>query len=179
MNADTLEQTGIIEVMSAIHSLFGQIDPATPGFWDATLTLGGRDITVDLTIDSPGLTEQDLHDLPQKPEDLVALDRAARIAILSDADSGDDDSASTLYLSHHESELPVADLQRLFGTDKPSAADPEAMFSRLILVRVGLYPEDEDRRVLLDYSIDPNVTQYLLTVSFDSNRDPIAVDLES
>jgi hypothetical protein len=34
--------------------------------------------------------------------------------------------------------FPAADLQRLFGTDKPSLGDSEAMLSRLVLVRVGL-----------------------------------------
>jgi hypothetical protein len=33
--------------------------------------------------------------------------------------------------------------------------------------------------MLLDYSIDPNATNYLLCVSFDSIRRPTAVDLES
>ena len=164
---------------TVLHPILGELDPSAPGFWDTTLTFAGRTITFDLTIDGSGLTGPDLNDLPRQLEDLVPFYRAARFAILRDAQARDDDAASTLYLTHHGSELPTADLQRLFGTDKPGSADPEAMLSRLVLVRVGLYPEHEDRRVLLDYSIDPDVTHYLLCVSFDAARQPTAVALES
>jgi Protein of unknown function (DUF2004) len=167
-------------VMAAIsHPILGKLDPARPGSWNATLMFSGREITIDLSIDRPGLTEQDLQGLPQQPADLVALDRAARDAILSDADPDDDDAAFSLYISHHESELPVAELQRLFGTEEPSVADPEAMLARLMLVRVGLHPEHEDRFIVFDYSIDPDVTNYVLSVSFDGGGEPIAVDVES
>jgi hypothetical protein len=164
---------------NVLHPILGALDPSAPGFWDATVTFGGRAVSFDLTIDSSDLTAADISDLPQTPEDLVALDRAARLAILHDVQSGDEDSAARLYVSHHHRQLSSADLQRLFGTDRPDLADAEAMLSHLVLVRVGLYPENEERPFLLDYSIDPDVTNYLLCVSFDSSRQPTAVDLES
>ncbi len=86
---------------------------------------------------------------------------------------------SALYITHHHGVLPGPDFTRLFGTDAPDVAQPDALLSRLVLVRVGLYPENEDQPFLLDYSIDPDATQYLLSVSFDSNRQPLAVDMES
>lgn len=142
------------------------------------MAVAGREVEFDLTIDEPGVTVQDLQDLPQRPEDLVAFDRAARAAILEDARSDDEDSSATQYLSHHEDVLPEVTLQRLFGTTTPSAADAETMLSRLVLVRVGLYPES-DAPVLLDYSIDPKETDYLLTVYFDSGGQPAYVSMES
>jgi hypothetical protein len=143
------------------------------------LTHDGHTVTLDLTIEGTGLTAADLSDLPQDSRDLLPLDRAARVAMVRDSNSGDEDAAATLYLSHHQSEFDTEELLRLFGTSTPSMADPAEMLSRLILVRVGLYPEDDDRRVLLDYSIDPNVTDYLLCVSFNAEGEPVAVDLES
>lgn len=161
------------------HPILGSIDPSVPGFWDATVTFDGRDVEFDLTVDGSGLTPADIGSLPRRVEDLAPLDHAARLAILEDARSGDDDSAATLYLTHHHDALPGADFARLFGTDTPDLAEPDALLSRLVLIRVGLYPENEDRPFLLDYSIDPDATNYLLSVSFDSNRQPFAVDLES
>ena len=161
------------------HPILGAIDPTAPGFWDVDVTFGGRTVTVDLTIEESELPPSVLRELPQSLRDLEALDRAARAAILSDAQSGDDDAASALYLTHHYEVLSSEDYQRLFGVSAPDLANPQPTLSRLALVRVGLYPEQERRRILLDYSIDPDATNYILCVSFDSNGEPIAVDLES
>jgi hypothetical protein len=162
-----------------IHPILGTIDPSSPGFWDATITVAGRGVFFDLTIDGEELKAADLADLPQQPEDLEPLDRAARRAILDDAESGDEDGAATLYVTHHQTVLPAGDFRRLFGTDRPDLANLEPLLSRLALVRVGLYPEDEDQRILLDYSIDPDVTTYVLSVSFNLKRQPTGVSLES
>jgi hypothetical protein len=162
-----------------VHPILGAIDPSVPGFWDTAITFDGRTVTFDLTVDGSDLASAELNNLPRKVEELEPLDRAARIAILQDARSGDDDSAAKLYITHHHDVLPRPDFARLFGTDTPDLAQPDALLSRLVLVRVGLYPENEDQPFLLDYSIDPDVTNYLLSVSFDSNRQPLAVDLES
>ena len=84
-----------------------------------------------------------------------------------------------LYLTHHHEELPPEDYRRLFGVSAPDLANPQPLLSRMALVRVGLYPENDDRRILLDYSIDPDTTNYLLCVAFNSVGKPVAVDLES
>jgi hypothetical protein len=164
---------------TVLHPILGAVEPSAPGFWDATVTFGGHAVRFDLTIDGSDLAAADLNDLPQKAEDLMSLDRKARAAILHDAQSGDEDAAAQLYITHHQSVLSASDFQRLFGTSRPDPADFAAILSRVVLVRVGLYPEDADRRVLLDYSIDPDATNYLLCVSFDSGGEPTAVDLES
>jgi hypothetical protein len=162
------------------HPILGKLDPAAPGSWDATVAYGGRDVSVDLTIDGDGVTAAHLEALPQEVAELNDLDQAARLAILQDADSGDEDGAALLYITHHHRELSAPDFKRLFGTDRPDLASCKSLLSRLILVRVGLYPESEEAQILLDYSIiDPNATNYLLCVSFDSSRRPTAVDLES
>ena len=166
-------------MVKIVHPILGAIDPSVPGFWNTTVTFGGRAVAVDLTVDGAGLTSAELNKLPRMVEELRPLGRAARLAILQDARSGDDDSAAKLYITHHHDELPGPDFARLFGTDIPDLAQPDALLSRLVLVRMGLYPENEDRPFLLDYSIDPDATNYLLSVSFDSNRQPLAVDFES
>jgi hypothetical protein len=164
---------------NVIHPILGEIDPTGPGFWDATITFSGRGIFFDLTIDGEELTAADLGDLPQQPEDLEPLDRAARRAILEDAQSEDEDAAAILYVTHHQKVLPAGDFERLFGTARPDPGNLEPLLSRLVLVRVGLYPEDEDQRILLDYSIAPDVMDYLLSVSFNLKRQPTGVGLES
>jgi hypothetical protein len=70
-----------------VHPILGAFDPSASGFWDATVSFGGRDVIFDLTIDGSDVTAADVDHLPHKSEDLEPLDRAARLAILSDAQS--------------------------------------------------------------------------------------------
>src|ERR1051325_5683314 len=114
---------------NVIHPILGTIDPSDPGFWDATITFAGRGVFFDLTIDGEELTAADLGDLPQQPEELELLDRAARRAILEDAASGDEDAAAFLYVTHHQKVLPAGDFRRLFGTDRPDLANLEPLLS--------------------------------------------------
>lgn len=161
------------------HPILGTINPSIPGSWEATVSFAGRAVGFDLSVEGHGLAADQLDHLPRTVEELALLDRAARLAILRDARSGDDDSAAMLYITHHRDVLPRPDFVRLFGTDTPDLEDPEPLLSRMILVRVGLYPENQDEPFLLDYSIDPDATNYVLSVSFDASRQPITVDLES
>ena len=83
-------------VATVLHQILGALETSAPGFWDAAINFGDRAISFELTIGGPALTAADLDDLPQKPEDLVPLDRTARAAILRDAQSEDEDSAAKL-----------------------------------------------------------------------------------
>jgi hypothetical protein len=164
---------------NVLHPILGVIDLSTPGSWDAKVNFGSRAVTFDLNFDGSDVTVAQINDLPRELEDLEPLDRAARLAIVQDAQSGDDESAATLYITHHHSEFSPAEFTRLFGTDRPNLTDCAPLLSRLALVRVGLYPESEHRPILLDYSIGRDATNYLLCVSFDWSREPTAVDMES
>jgi Protein of unknown function (DUF2004) len=161
------------------HPLLGPIDPSKPGQWGAEVSFAGRTVTIDLTIEEPDLPPSSLEGLPQSLADVEALDRAARAALLSDAKSQDPDAAAVIYLTHHHTELSSETYLRLFGVQMPNLAAPAPLLERMKLVRIGLYPEDEDRRILLDYSIDPDMTHYLLCVAFDVAGQVSAVDLES
>lgn len=161
------------------HPILGTINPAIPGSYEATIPFAGRSVAFDLTVEGHGLAADELDRLPGTTEELALLDRAARLAILRDARSGDDDSAAMLYITHHHDVLPRPDFVRLFGRDTLNLEEPEPLLSRMVLVRVGLYPENQDEPFLLDYSIDPDATNYVLSVSFDSRRRPLTVELES
>jgi hypothetical protein len=160
------------------HPLLGAIDPSGPGFWDATLSFAERDVMLDLTVEGSELTAAELEDVLKKAADLRGLDKRARKAIASDAE-GDEEAAAALYVSLHRDELSDEQLQQLFGTTDRKAVTPDALLSKLHVVRVGLYPENEDGQILLDYSLGEDVTNYLLCVSFDAEGDVAAVDLES
>ena len=164
---------------NVVSPIFGTLDPSAPGFWLASVAFEGHAVEFDLTIEGFGMTAANLNRLPQTLDELTLLDRAARLTIVDDAKRGDEDSATAVYVKHYYGELSADEYQRLFGTNSSDLCDAETIFSRMRLIRVGLYPEHEKHQILLDYSIDPNATRYLLCVSFDPNRQPSSVDLES
>jgi hypothetical protein len=157
---------------------FGAFDPSVSGFWDATLTYGDRQVEIDLTIDGNDLNADTLQSVLRRSEDLAKLDPIARDAIHRNAESGEESSA-IIYYEHHLEELEATALRSLFGTEDREAIDSSTFFSKLALVRVGLYPENEDAQILLDYSLGTDITNYVLCVSFDTNGEISAVDLES
>lgn len=164
--------------MTTIHPILGSIDGAAPGFWTGVVSFATRAVVLELTIDGVGVSEAKLSELLRVAEDVAGLDRLARQAIERDVQAGED-SAATLYLSHHWEELPEADLQRLFGTTDRGRASVKSLLAQLVLSRIGLYPESEERRYTLDYSLGFDVTQSLLCVALDSEGQPSAVDFES
>lgn len=164
--------------MSAVNDpLFGALDPKAPGSWNATRSHDGRDVAFDLTIAGKELALDALERALQRVSDLAPLDRAARAAIQRDED--DEDAAANVYYDHHLEELEDADLVAVFGASDRDAIDRDAFLSKLVLVRVGLYPERPDSALLLDYSIGPDVTNYVLCVAFDAEGAVTGVDVES
>ena len=49
----------------------------------------------------------------------------------------------------------------------------------LRLVRVGLFPDSEDRFAIFDYSIGRNLTQYLVVINTDENGNLDYMTMES
>lgn len=161
------------------HPIWGSVDLAAPGLWQGELSYAGSSVSVELTLDAAGLSASSVESLPTSPTDLEPLDKAARALILSDAKSRDEDCASIIYLLHHAEVLSPEHYRRLFGVSTPDLDHPEPLLARLRLVRVALYPEHKERKIVLDYSIDPDFTHYLLCISFDANGVAVALELES
>jgi len=160
------------------HPLFGTMNLAAAGSWDATIPFAGHEIDVDVTLDEPNLTPAELTARLALLDKLSLRDRVARVALSEEAKAGDE-TASGLYFTHHREELPPEAWRQVFGTASPQTIDVDTFLAQLELVRVGLYPGDEDRCLLLDYMLRGEVTNYLLSVSFDADGQLSGIDMES
>lgn len=183
--------------------VLGTIDPGKPGFWEGTLRFQERDISVDLTIEEPSSsTERLVRDLLARLRDVATLERLGRDAIRRDAAGGidrdsngaaddddddddaddddvdDDDPATIVYVDHHLDELSDEELRSLFGTDDRDGIGQDAVLSRLHLVRIGLYAED-DGEILLDYSLGADITDHVLCVTLNAQGEVRSVEIES
>ena len=162
----------------AQHSLFGTIDPSTPGYFEATSSFEGHDITLDLTIEGTELPLEELEAVLARVDDLASLDKHARGAIRRESKAGEDTGAGQ-YVRHHIDELPPEALRTLFGTEDRSRIKPQDLLAKLFIVRVGIDADTPDAQVLIDYSLGREITSYVLCVSFDDAGKPCAVDFES
>jgi Protein of unknown function (DUF2004) len=142
------------------------------------MSYAGRSLSVGLTLEQSDTPPDLLRDVLKRADNLVDFDAAARLAITEDVTESDD-SAARLYVDHHLAECSKPDLERAFVSPVPDDISHELFLSHLVLVRVGIYPEQDEAQILLDYSIGYDLTNYILCVSFNSNGQVEAVDMES
>lgn len=160
------------------HPLFGTVNPGVAGTWCATLELAGHEVDVDMTLDEPSSDPAEIQARLSLLDKLSLRDRVARAAMEEEAKDGKE-TASGLYMAHHREELTLEEWRQVFGATDPTNIAADAFLAQLELVRVGLYPGDEDRCLLLDYMLRGEITNYLLSVSFDSDGQVAGIDMES
>lgn len=162
------------------HPVFGRVtvDPGEGLYWQKTLRLADRDISVDMTIEDPAEATMELLDsAAQLVSRLAHFDALARAGLRQSHDE-DSDSAVAAYVTHHLEELDAATLLRLF--DKPKGAiAAEDVLSRLLLKRVGSYPARGGGSATFDYTIGAGESQYVLAVQLDESGAVVGIAMES
>ena len=164
--------------MTLQHSLFGSIDISKRRTLQATSSLDGTSIALDLNLDGHQSLES-VTQLLSWVDKLPELDRRARAALSKDVSSGDEDASTLLYVEHHRDELPDAAIEQLFGSTDRALVDGDSVLPKLQLLRAGLYPEAKGAALVLDYSLSASLTNYVLCVTFDEEGHVSDVTVES
>jgi hypothetical protein len=160
------------------HEALGRLEFDDQGVADTHVALGDRHIDVDVnfegeidagTLDQPARAVANIADLDQRSKDALREDLA----------EGDEDGAVPLYKAHHLDEIEPNVLKKLFSVAMVEDIDDDTFLGALKLIRVGIYPDSEDATIVCDYSIDPDATNYLVSVVFDSDGELVDVTLES
>jgi hypothetical protein len=162
------------------HPVFGRVtaDPVEGLYWQKTLRLADRDVTVDLTIEDPAEVTMELLDsAAQLVSRLAHFDALAR-AGLRDNHEEDSGSEVALYVAHHLEELSAETLLRIFEKPKESIR-AEDVLTRLRLKRVGSYPAKSGGSATFDYTIGVDESQYVLAVQLDESGGVVGIAMES
>ena len=161
-------------------SPIGRVEfPSNPdGHWEFSLSRADHAVEVDFNLDDGEMTKQGFERVKQFVERVDAFESVARKAIEADFAS-DPDGSSALYLSHHAEELNADERLKYFGSKDTGALGVQQLLGSLHLRRIGLYPESEDYVAVFDYSLDPDVTQYILAVEFDSSGNVVGISMDS
>ncbi|HEX6361196.1 DUF2004 domain-containing protein [Actinophytocola sp.] len=158
------------------HPVLGavEVDDTVGLSWRASVDLAGRE--VDLSYD-PGdepLDESQVETLAAVAARLTDLDRSARQTMLADYVEDLEIEGAGSYLLHHVEELGEDQVATALGIATPINA--ERFVGALRLVRVGV---DPDEPMVLDYTIDENLTNYVIAVSIDTEGNVVSINTES
>lgn len=159
-----------------VDPVFGPLQDDAGGYWRKSIKHGDTSIEVDLNIDGD-IDVAAVSRLTSRLSDLPALEAQARSAMRADVKS--EDSAVMVYRSHHAAELSAGALAACFGGSDAWRTDVPTFVAALRLERVGLYPDDEEHSIIMDFTLGGSVTDYLIAVSFDREGQVVAVDMES
>ena len=152
--------------------------PSAYGGWEAEIEFQG--LMVALAVDEAELTGGAQEQIGRVVSDLEALDRVARTALL-DANTDDEEGYDpvSLFITHHLDELDKNAVATLFGSTTPST---QVFLAKLVLAAVSFHPEQDDEDeafATFDYTLPGELTDYMLSVRFDGDSNPIDIDMES
>jgi hypothetical protein len=158
-------------------SIFGEIDPENlEEYYDAELTLNGREIEADITFDEKSIGIDKLQKINDWITNIQKLDELGLKTIREDFESGD---TVKEYIEHHLDNLDSDDLKDLLKKSKAGKTKAEKLLHVLQLKRVGFYPQTEGRFINLDYTLDTDSTDYLIVLDFTEDGKLHYITMES
>jgi type II secretory pathway pseudopilin PulG len=113
--------------------------------------------------------------MPAAKDEIERRRNVALNAIRQAFDTAADQHGATLFVSHHLEELGQDYWQKHCGTARP---DSKQVLDILTL-RSHWGDDDDDGIDTFDFSLPDNVTNYVISVSFDDNGDVTGITMES
>lgn len=165
--------------MAIEHDFFGLIDETASGglAWSDTVELADQAVELELlATDESAVGEHALDAAAALIQSLEGFDARARDALVAELSSRQ--SATTSYIDDHVDRLGETLLDLLVYNSGDIAVD---VLRSLQLLRVVLQPDNSDEEEVFatfDYSISPDETDAILTVSFDVRGDVVAVETQ-
>ncbi|MBE5319923.1 DUF2004 domain-containing protein [Pedobacter sp. MR2016-19] len=147
-------------------------------YYDVDIELNGNEIQVDLNFEHQTVDTLILDKVKNFIEKLEKFDKLNKTYILNDYNDEDGDTVK-FYLEHHLEELDKEELTKLVNFDDTITEPEQQLLSKLKLVRVGLYPDNEDNFAIFDYSIGKDITNYLVVINTDENGQLDYMTMES
>jgi hypothetical protein len=111
-------------------------------------------------------------------ENVDKFDKLNKTYILNDYNDEDGDTVK-FYLEHHLEEVGKDKLSTLINFDDTTTEPEQQLLTKLKLVRVGLYPHDEENFAIFDYSIGEEITNYLVVIYTNENGELDYMTMES
>ena len=140
---------------------FGEIDSDNlKEYYETELTVNGRQVEVDINFDEESIDASKLNKINQWLSNASKMDEIGLAIIQEDFKSGE---TVKEYIEHHLKELDNDDLKGLLKSAEGSTKE-DKMLSVIKLKRIGFYPQTEERFFNLDYTLEDELTDYLVVL---------------
>ncbi|HCM34712.1 DUF2004 domain-containing protein [Chryseobacterium sp.] len=158
---------------------FGQLSTDNvEEYYDVNIDFNGNEIQVDLNFESESTDGTKLDQVKNYLENIEKFNRLAKSYILEDYHNEEGDTVK-FYLEHHLEEVEQEELSTLINFDDVTVEPEQQLLKKLELVRIGLYPDNEEGFAILDYSIGKEITNYLVVINTDQNGQLDYMAMES
>ncbi len=157
---------------------FGKIDfNKTDESYDVPTTINGSEISFDLNFIEERVPKKFIQPAIDFISQIELLEQNANREIVTNFNEG---KTVKEYIEHHLEEFSDEDL-RVLGIDKSEdiQKQKDQMLNKIHLKRICLYPEESESYGVFDYTINDDLTQYLIVVRFDDKGKIIEIVMES
>jgi hypothetical protein len=137
-------------------------------YYDVDIDLNGLEIQIDLNFERKSIDSKRLDIAKQFIENISEFDKKNKKYIEQDYNDEESDTVKT-YVGHHLNEVGKDELSDLVNFDDEVTNPEIQLIKALQLVRVGLYPDSEEKFAIFDYSIGRELTQYLVVIKTNEN----------
>lgn len=161
--------------------LLGELDlTLLEEHYDADMELEGHRFRIDLNFEHESIAANRMEIVKKFLAELAELNAANLATIrsgLKTESSLDGPGVVRFYIEHHLEVMDKGELSKIILNDKKLSPE-EQMLAKLHLVRVGLYP-DKGTFAVFDYSIGPDLTQYLIVMNMNEKGALDSMTMES
>lgn len=147
-------------------------------YYDIDIDFNGTQIQIDLNFENDTIDTLTMDKIKNFIENIDKFDKLNKNYILNDYNDEDGETVK-LYLEHHLEEVGKEELSTLINFDDTITEPEKQLLEKLKLVRVGIYPHDEENFAIFDYSIGREITQYLVVINTDENGELEYMTMES
>lgn len=158
---------------------FGEIEASSlEEYYDVEIEFNDENVSIDLNFEEESIDTKKLDHVKKIIEGLATYDEQNKKYIQQDYKDEEKDTVRT-YVEHHIEEIEESELLEIIDISDKTDSKETQLIKALHLVRVGFYPHSDETFVTFDYSLDQDVTDYLVVINTDENGKLVHMTMES
>jgi hypothetical protein len=143
---------------------FGQLESENlEEYYDVNIDFNGQKIELDLNFESKNIDTKRLEIVRNIIENISEFDRKNKQYINQDFADEDCDTVRT-YVEHHIENFDKDELSEFIDFDNKTISPEIQLINSLRLIRIGFYPDSDEKVATFDYSLNPEITDQLVVI---------------
>jgi hypothetical protein len=159
---------------------FGKIElEKAEDYYDATINIAGKFIELNLDFEGEPANLKQLKKLQPALDHLAELDQKNRAFLVENYNKEEIGENIRNYCKLCLERIEKADLAKVIDLTVDADAVNRQILEKMSLLRIGFMPEDKENFIVFDYSIDPELTDYMLVFLYNDNLEIDYISIES